>query len=110
MHHVFLPFYIVFIDMTAEVSTLVAEQVADELLTPESGNFQLTSSILDRTIPFLDIGYEVLTDDVIGTGYGTNCGGSPVVLGVAVRTTAENIISREGSIEIFCGKRKFSTI
>ena len=79
-------------------------------LTPESGNFQQTSSILDRTLPFLDIINAVLTDDVIGVGYCTNCGGTPVVLGVAVGTTAENIFSRDGCNDTMCGKRKFSTI
>ena len=39
---------------TTEVSTPVSEEVSDVLLTPESGNFQLTSSILDRTPPFLE--------------------------------------------------------
>ena len=52
----------------------------------------------------------VLTDDVIGMGYCSNCGVTPVVLGVAVGTTAENIFSREGSDDTICGKRKFSTI
>ena len=49
------------------------------------------SSALDRTLPFLDIDTAVVNDDIVGTGFCSHCGGTPLELVVAEKTTEENI-------------------
>ena len=69
-----------------------------ELISPHTVALQLSSSMLERTLPFLDIQSRALDDEVLGTGHCSNCGGTPIPLAIAAITTQKNINSQIGII------------
>ena len=75
----------------------------------DTAALQLSSSILDRTLQFLDIDSRVLNEEIVGTGHCPNCGGTPVQLEISAGTTCENINSQNGFTALPV-KRKFSII
>ena len=81
-----------------------------ELISPDTVALQLSSSMLERTLPFLDIQSRALEDEVIGTGHCLNCGGTPIQLEIAAITTQENIHFQTCTTEGNPKKRKISVI
>ena len=96
--------------VTVEACSPVAGIGGIELISPDTVALQLSSSLLERTLPFLDIEQRVLNDEVLGTGHCSNCGGTPVQLAIAAITTQDNINTQIGATQGFPEKRKFSVI
>ena len=80
------------------------------LHSPDTVALQLSSSMLERTLPFLDIQSRALDDEVLGTGHCSNCGGTPIQLEIAAITTQENINFQTCTTEGYPKKRKISVV
>ena len=93
--------------VTAEACSPVAG-LGDIELSPDTAALQLSSCLLERTLPFLDIESKVLNDEILGTGHCSNCGGTPIQLTIAAITTPVNIKSKFCPTQGFPEKRKFS--
>ena len=78
--------------------------------SPGFDSFGIPLSILDRTLPILDINEGVLNDEIIGTSVCSICGGTPSELAISDRTTEVNVISANGLSRTLPGKRKFVDI
>ena len=82
----------------------------DELGSPGFDSSGILPSILDRTLPMLEIDGGVLNDEIMGTSFCSIRGGTPSELAISDRTTEKNVISADGLSRPLPGKRKFADI